>query len=416
MKKLCILILLFVLSLAFVGCSSDRRTVVKFSSWGSQTEVAILKTLLSEFEKENPEIKVEFMHAPSGYFSKLHLYFAAGMEPDVIFINNASFQKYYEEGLLENLNPYFTEELSGKVFFDKTVENFTRNGETYAIPRDVSNIVIYYNKDLFKKYGIPFPDENWELSDLYTIAKKLTADTNGDGKIDVWGINRSDKQVFWLPFVMANGGDILDSEGNLAVSNEKVINALQKYSDLVTKDKSAPPNSALSGKTYPQMFMLGELGMLAGGRWNMPQFSHIKDFDWDVINFPTGGKAFNPADSSGWAIAKRSKNKPEAIKLLKFLSSKNSAVEFTKSGLITPAVKEIAQSELFLNMPEHKNNKAFLYAAEQSQVQNTSRNMKEIEDILYSELEPAFNGRITVKEALAEEKLSKKLCSFSKCN
>ena len=42
--------------------SYNGRTVIQFASWGSKSEIDILKPLLAEFELENPDIKVDFMH------------------------------------------------------------------------------------------------------------------------------------------------------------------------------------------------------------------------------------------------------------------------------------------------------------------------------------------------------------------
>ena len=71
------------------GCSPQvQKEVIKFSSWGSVTEVEILKKVVSDFEKENPNIKIDFMHIPQNYFQKIHLLFASNTAPDVMFMNN----------------------------------------------------------------------------------------------------------------------------------------------------------------------------------------------------------------------------------------------------------------------------------------------------------------------------------------
>ena len=88
------------------------------------------------------------------------------MFDNVIFINNIAFPKYYEEGLVEDISPYFKDELANGVFFEKAVENFKREGRLYAVPRDISNIVIFYNKTLLQKNGIKEPKEDWSLDEL----------------------------------------------------------------------------------------------------------------------------------------------------------------------------------------------------------------------------------------------------------
>ena len=142
--------------LFFCGCArkADERTVLRFSAWGSQSEIAILRPLIADFERKNPEIRVEFMHIPQNYFQKLHLLFASRLEPDVVFLNNFYSQKYIKAGLLEDLTPYFSKEISNRVFFEKAIEASTYNGRLYVVPRDVSQMVVYYNKDIFRKNGL----------------------------------------------------------------------------------------------------------------------------------------------------------------------------------------------------------------------------------------------------------------------
>ena len=82
------------------GCSTrEKATVIKFSSWGSESEVRILRPLIAEFEEKNPDIKIEFIHIPKNYFQKLHLLFASNLAPDVIFVNNINGIIYADAGL-----------------------------------------------------------------------------------------------------------------------------------------------------------------------------------------------------------------------------------------------------------------------------------------------------------------------------
>ena len=84
-KILIILILSFFIS----GCSKKTsQEILTFTSWGSITEVKVLNKIIKDFEQENPNIKINFIHTPENYFQKLHLLFASNTAPDVIFINN----------------------------------------------------------------------------------------------------------------------------------------------------------------------------------------------------------------------------------------------------------------------------------------------------------------------------------------
>ena len=184
------------------GCTKkETGTVIEFASWGSKSEVEILKPILSDFEKENPDIKVEFMHIPQNYFQKIHLLFASNTAPDVIFINNLYLPVYANAGVLEPLD------LSSNQFYGQAIEALSFKGVLYAIPRDVSNLVIYYNKDIFDKKHIPYPSQDWTFSEFLNTAEKLT-DKN------TFGISFEEDPLFYLPYLMSNGGGILPDEIN----------------------------------------------------------------------------------------------------------------------------------------------------------------------------------------------------------
>ena len=100
------------------------------------------------------------MHIPQNYFQKIHLLFASNTEPDVVFINNLYLPVYANSGKLLELEPDKT------VYNEKVLQSMSWDGKCYAIPRDISLLVVYYNKDLFRKAGIKEPSANWTLDDL----------------------------------------------------------------------------------------------------------------------------------------------------------------------------------------------------------------------------------------------------------
>lgn len=371
--NLCAVLLICVL--AFCGCQKqDNKTVVQFASWGSKSEVDILKPILSDFEKENPDIKVDFMHIPQNYFQKIHLLFASNTAPDVIFINNQYLPVYANAGLLEELH-------ASNGFYQKSLEALTVNGKLYAIPRDVSNLVIYYNKNIFDKKHIPYPSANWTFDDFLNTAQKLT-DNN------TFGISFDEDPLFYLPYLMSNDGGFLPDEINKPESQ----NALNFYADLRNKYHVAPLKSESASATMAQLFLQERLGMYLSGRWMVPKFREEAKFDWDIIQFPKGTKgSIVPLDASGWAIAKSSMHKQEALKLVTYLSSTESSEKFTESGLIVPAREDVANSKYFLDGQKPKNAKVFTDIIKTSKPTPVRADYKEILDNLKQKMEVRFN-------------------------
>lgn len=392
-----VLIFLVILSRGLQPSNNKAvKTVIKFASWGSQSEIEILKPILADFESENPEIRVEFVHIPQNYFQKIHLLFASNLAPDVLFINNLYLPIYAHAGVLEPLGNYASKD----EFFEKSLKALSYEGKLYAVPRDVSNLVMFINKDLFKKYNVPLPNQYWSFDDFLILAQKLTKDTNNDGKTDIWGVSFEEDSYFYLPYLMSEGGGILsDDAKNVIINSPESKKGLQFYSDLRNKYNVAPKKAQSASATMAQLFLQGKLAMYLSGRWMVPKFREEAKFDWNVINFPSGDKgSIVPLDSSGWAMSKSSKHKPEAIKLIKFLSSKKSIEKFSQSGLIVPARIEVAKGKFVNDEKAPKNASVFINVIKTSKETPISINYKEIQDELKEKTNYLFNSNKNVDE------------------
>ena len=358
------------------GCTKkETGTVIEFASWGSKSEVEILKPILSDFEKENPDIKVELMHIPQNYFQKIHLLFASNTAPDVIFINNLYLPVYANAGVLEPLR------IDNTQFYPQSIDALSFNGQLYAVPRDVSSLVIFYNKNIFNKKDIPYPSKDWTFGDFLSIAQELT----GNG---TFGISFEEDPLFYLPYLMSNGGGILPDEINKPESQK----SLDFYADLRKKYHAAPRKNESASATMAQMFLQGRLGMYLSGRWMVPKIREEAKFDWDIVQFPKGTKgSIVQIDASGWAIAKSSKHKAEALKLVEYLSSKSSIEKFTGSGLIVPARVDVANSTVFLDGQKPESAKVFLDIIQSSKPTPVTVDYREILDNLKQQMESKFN-------------------------
>lgn len=398
MKRL--IIALFLAMIFLCGCNQkptdEAQTVIKFSSWGSRTEYNILKQVISDYEKANPDVKVEFIHVPENYFRKLHLLYASKTEPDVIFVNNIYAPLYIKAGLFEDLSGKFDE---GE-YYQSALDCFKYDDKLYAIPRDISSLVLYINKDLIKN-----PQK---ITDIYTLeaeAKKAT-------KNGVFGLNYEENPLFWNTYLGYFDGGILSDDGKRIIFGETgSIKGLQLYADMINKDKSIPHKWDMAAMTSAQMFIGEKTAIYLSGRWLVPKFNETVKFDWDVIPFPQTKTSKTLVDASGWAISKSSKHKEKAIDLVKYLSSEEVSEKFTETGLITPARKKIAESEIFLN-PNKKprNSRAFLDALNQSKPTPVNENYLKITDEITKNLENVFNGKKQASEVVDQkfvEKLQK---------
>lgn len=363
---------------------SGGKTVLKFASWGSKSEIDILKPILSEFEKENPELQIEFMHIPQNYFQKIHLLFASNTAPDVLFINNLYLPVYANAGVLEDLS---TSGIVRREYYEKALNALSWKGKLYAVPRDVSNLVIYYNKDIFDKAGVPYPKSDWTFDKFLQTAQSLTKSPQ------IFGISFEEDLLFYLPYLMSEGGGVLsdDLTKNILETDESQ-KGLKFYSDLRKKYHAAPLKSESASATMGQMFLQGRLAMHLSGRWLVPKYREEAKFDWDIAPFPKGSAgSIVPLDASGWAVSKSSKHKKEALLFIKYLSSNENIEKMAQSGLIVPARIDAANSKYFLDGKKPEHAKVFLDVINTSKPTPVSVNYNEITDKMKEYTEKLFN-------------------------
>ena len=100
-------------------------------------------------------------------------------------------------------------------------------------------------KDLFEKAGISQPPKTF--AELVDAAKKLTQDTDGDGKPDIYGLGILGKQGFgnayeFGSFLFSSGGGWWDLKNcKILIDSDASVKALKFYADLLHKDKVVPP-------------------------------------------------------------------------------------------------------------------------------------------------------------------------------
>ena len=412
MKKLILIFSVFFLFF-ISGCSenSDKIKNISFLTWGSQSEITTVKKLIDVFEQNNKDIKINLIHVPDNYFRKLHLLVASNLAPDVIFINNLNSKIYINAKKIIPLNEYIqkSNRLNINNFFTVAIDAFSQEKNIYAIPRDVSNLVIYYNKDIMKKYAGVLPVDSWSFQEFLQIAQKTTIDLNNDDKTDIYGFGFEKNSLFWLPFLWQYSGGILSTDlSKVIIDAPASMDALQFYADLRNKYNVAPSTDEQASLTTSQMFLQGRIAMHLCGKWCALTYKKNANFEWDVLPFPanTAENRKIPMDASGWAISSSSKNKNEAWRFIEFMSSEYAISKITNDGLILPALKTVAFSDIFLKHSPN-NSKAFLQDIDYAIPTPVCVKYSEILDILDGELEKLFNGKSSVDDIINKELVNK---------
>lgn len=403
---------LFLVSvLGWVGCSKpkDLSHVVTLSCWGDTDEYNILSKLTKEFEARNPGWTVEIQRTPyNDYITKLLTQSAGGSLPDVLFMGVDEALQFYPRGLLEPLDAYMAADKDFHLsdYYAQSLEPFHFKGKLWVLPRDFGTIsVVYYNKDLFKEAGLPYPKDGWDWDEFLKDAKALTR-KDASGRVTCWGF--MDDWVNPDPWVYSMGVGWVDDYRNPRKWNfgdERLVRGLQFRADLTAKYHVTPgmaDRTQMGGTSGADFFLNGQAAMFFSGIWKTPYLRQGQKFDWDVAMFPKGptGKRGFWLGSACYGISSGSSRKEMAWKLIRFLTGETAERAFATAGFAVPALRKVAESKAFLDDQRPLNKGMILKSIPYGVWYPFATNWLELRNSLISpELDKVWAGEETAAQA-----------------
>jgi multiple sugar transport system substrate-binding protein len=326
-----------VLSLGLTGCSqpvdktSENQPVsIRMQiAWGTDTERGkAVQRIIDVFEEENENIDVKLVGSVQ-HNQKLLTQLLSGKAPEVLQIPYSEYRSLGSQGGFVDLTEDFQE--MTKFYYEDVVKLGTVDDKLYGFPWLGSSIQLVYNKTMFENAGITSPPDTWE--ELYETAKKLTKDTNGDGKIDQYGIGLVGKQhpdIAWLVSMFLNqaGADLVREDGDahkIALNSKEGKEALEYYKKLV--DEVSPPDTASKdGGGVMADFRNGVVAMEFQGPWGITDIWQ-NGSPFEVAAAPTpAGPAGRASDLGLYMLSiprdVEEEKEDAAKKLISFLASK----------------------------------------------------------------------------------------------
>jgi multiple sugar transport system substrate-binding protein len=377
------------------------QTILRLSVWGSANEKATYQSLVKTFERQHPTIHVDLLHIPENYFQKIHILMAGGLAPDVMMMNSLYLPVYADNGMLMPLESQANQTTGLKGFFPNALQALTWKQHLYAVPRDVSDVVVYINRDLLKRANVPMPLASWTMADYGRLAQRLTAVNHQDPSQSQFGTSFYEAPpLFWLPFVWSAGGQAW--QGNACqLSQPSALVGLGFYTGLRNTQHVAPQKTEVGSTNMTQLFVQQKLATMLNGRWVVPVLRESANFDWDVLPFPQGVAGSRVGiDATGYSISASTAHRQASQALVDFLTSNQAIAAFTTSGLVVPAKQAVAQSAVFLQpgqRPAHS--QVFIEAVATGVPTQSHPRWNQMAEVMRLALEPAFNGSQPLPQA-----------------
>jgi multiple sugar transport system substrate-binding protein len=256
------------MSLVLTGCgggdkpsaASTGPITLTMSGWSLATTPEF-KTLADGFHAANPNVTVELKeYDATNYDTQMTADLAAGSAPDI-----------YEQ---KNLKTFYTYQSGGQLLDVSDVakglgnvvgglSDYAVDGKTYAIPYRQDSWVLFYNKALFDKAGVKYPDGSWTWDDYATNSKALTTALKAAGSKAVGDYEHTWQSTVQGFALAQTPGAKLDS-GDFKYLKPYYARAL----DLQTAGAQPSFGTATTNKlTYQAQFGKQSAAMMVMGTW-----------------------------------------------------------------------------------------------------------------------------------------------------
>ncbi|MBX9258893.1 ABC transporter substrate-binding protein [Desmonostoc muscorum CCALA 125] len=413
------LLILLVGIIALAGCQAilpgvKQDNVIHLTLWQGVNPPPnrdVLQKLVDKFNQSHPDIQVESLYVgqQDQQTPKILAAVVGNAPPDLLWYNPTIAGQLVELGALLPLDEML-EKSPIKAEIDPTLyASMKYNGKIWSVPFATNNVGIFYRPSLFKAAGITELPRTWE--EFGEVAKKLTRDTNGDGRTDQYGmflpLGKGEFTVFtWLPFMWSSGGELVsgDSQNAAAVDlkdNQGAIAALQFWRNLITEG-----SAILSGpeRGYETDDLLsGKVAMQLNGPWNLGQFQ-ATGVDFDVFPIPVHEKAATVIGGENLFFFKTTPEREKAaFKFVEYTLSEEFQTELALSTGYLPVnlkSRENPRYQEFVNkIPQVK---VFLDQAKYGRSRPIFPGYNRISDSLGRAIESVLLGKYSPTKALQE--------------
>lgn len=264
---------------------SEPLVIWDYFETDSQKQMMI--DLLAGFTKATG-YEAKHVYVPfSDYQKQLTLGLASGELPDIVIMDGCSMAAFVKLGLLADIS---NADIKWDDYIKGPMESSMLDGKHYGIPFCTNCTALIYNKDIFDKEGIPYPNENTTWDDFRELARKLTKNgVTGFGN----AATNSDEGTFQcLQWIYTAGGSYKDINGG--------VDALRLMQEMIKEGIWTAESINWTQADVNYNFMGGSLAMEQNGPWQVPVFaSSAPNLRYGVTVLP-----------------KRNKNAPQATSIL----------------------------------------------------------------------------------------------------
>ncbi|NIK67285.1 extracellular solute-binding protein [Paenibacillus sp. BK720] len=301
------------------------------------------KTQITDpLSKKYPQITIERLGADKKN-TPLDQLIASGDTPDLLAVPKDEIKSnVIRLGLQTDLNDLVRKYKVDLGRFDpvllKSIQDLSGNGELYGLPEKKTLYGLVYNKDIFDKFGVPYPTDGMTWDQVIELAKKVTREDNG---VQYRGLDFTNMNLMRGQLAQP----ILDSNDKAVVTTpqwQTIARTIQSIVQIPGNTGETSGYDVFLKDRTTAMFASGLLGMINRAK-------EVPDLNWDIVTFPTFPDAPNTdpqADGVAFAITSTSKVKDEAFQVIQYLLSDEVQTSLVRNGFLSPLSNPEIQAQL----------------------------------------------------------------------
>lgn len=315
-----------------------------YQDWRTDWFPAMAQRMLEPFHADHPGIRVFYTPDPENLHEQMMADFDAGTAPDVVAGCCEFLPIWAQSGHLLNLRPFVEGDLDQATINDWDTAQyqsyFLKDGTQYALPKYHGALGLFYNKDLFDRFGVDYPDRTWDHGDYLIAMRKLTHDRGTDGRPDVWG---SMLDISWDRIQMhvnGWGGHFVDPNDvrRSMMGRAEAIEAMDWIQNRMWDDGVMASFLDVQNLETRHAFIQERIAMVEDGSWALKDILEQAPFRVGVTTFPAGpARRVTLATTDAYAIYAGTRHPEAAWELVKYLTGREYGRAMADAHLLQPA-------------------------------------------------------------------------------
>lgn len=301
--------------------------------------------------KKYPHITLNFLPESGG--TTVDNLLVAGTVPDMVVTFNGNLASYKEKGLVFDMTPQLeTHHIDMERFepnYIADIRNASDKGELFGLPINVNYHAMYYNKDIFDKFGTPYPEDGMTWEQVVALAKKVSRKEDGT---QYRGLDPGNS-VIWMsqPLGIAAIDPYTDKATVITDQWKRVFELAKSIYDIPGNGliAAATKNQFMKDKTLAILLDLNILTQLTAAQG--------AGLNWDVAQYPSYSEKPNTYGNASVYVmfsTKTGKHQDDVVKVIDLIGSEEVQLALSKIGRLSPLKSGQVKQALGSNNPQLK--------------------------------------------------------------